>query len=270
MGIFDKKTCVICGNQQRVLGVKLADGNYLCTDCYSKYHYNESFAFQDTFKKQAKYHEKISSEMTLEQYHSLVQLREKNLEELKNFNCTKSFGGIVHFDVEKGTVIFIEKTIFMDKKRLLKENPPVFKMANLGFARISTTETKESKTLTGKPMAECKILLTLGFDDPLYDIIHMEVGKITAKPGMFGVKTKKTKDIEEMIQTIEALLTWEVAWSEEYDVDIPAGSMDAYWRLAKRAKYYGYVSSGDIKAMLKNYYGKDKKLMREVKQQYGL
>lgn len=269
MGIFDKKTCVICGQKQRILGYKLADGNYLCSDCYSKCYYNESFAFQDNNKKEAKYHKHIQN-LTLEQYRSLVQLREENLEELRNFNATKSFCGIVHFDVEKGTAIFVDKVILADKKRLYKENPPVFRMSNLAFARVSTSEIKESKTLTGKPRAECKILLTLGFEDPLYDIIHMEVGKIVSKPGMFGIKTSAPKDLEEMMQTIEALVNWEVAWSEEYDVDIPASSMDTYWRLAKRAKDYGYLTSSDINTCLKNYYGRDRKLMREVKKQYGL
>lgn len=271
MGLFDKKTCAVCGKEQRILGMKLADGNYLCSDCYPKYRYSESTTFMDAYKKEAKYHTHISlNDLTLEQYHALVQLREENLEELKDFQCTKSFCGIAHFDWDAAEAIFVDSSILGDKNRLYKENPPVFKMENLAFVRMTFSDKNSSVTVTGKAKAESKINLILGFDDPVYDIIYMEIGKITVKEGMFGTKTNISKDVEELMQAISDLLTWEIAWSAENDVDIPATNMDSYWRLAKKAKDRGYLSSDDIKDCLRNYYGKDRKLMREVKKMYDL
>lgn len=271
MGLFDKKTCAACGNKKGLLGSKLADGNYLCSNCSMKYFYIESFEFMDKNKKEAKYHTKIREDkITLEEYHKLIQLRERNLEELQNFNCTKSYGEIVHIDVDNARMIFVDKIIFENKKRLYKENPPVFKMADLAFARMTFSEDKESVSITGAAKVESKILLTLGFEDPVYDIIHMEVGRITAKSGLFGTRSKAPKDIAELMQVVGSILEWDVAWDDDCDLDVPDICMDSYWKLAKKANDHGYMSRDDLKMCLKNYYGKDKKLMREVKKKYDL
>lgn len=271
MGLFDKKTCAICGEKKGLLGKYLADGNCLCGKCAKKHSFTESFKMGDLLNKTVEYKERKVSEFTLDEYKALVAAREKNLEELQVFERTACYCNVVQIDEDARELIFIDSHIFNNKKRLLEENPPIFKTENLSFARLVVAEAEKTEKLSGEiKKLESQIHLVLGFEDPLYDIIRVEVGKITTKNGLFSIKTSVSPEVEEMMEKLNSIMDWEVSWSTENDVMTPANSMDAYWKLAKRAKDYGFITKDDIRDCLHNYYGRDRKLMREVKKMYNL
>lgn len=270
MGLFDKKICAVCGAKKGLLGAKLKDGIYLCSDCSVKHSFYESYAAKDFFKKNVSYRQKLLSDMTFDEYKDLVAARDENLEELKEFCRTSSYCKVVQIDEDAREMVFIDSMIFDDQKRLFKENPPVFKTENLSFARLTFSKAEETKSLTGNVKLQSTIHLVLGFVDPLYDIIRIELGKLTVKSGFFGTKSSMTPEVSELMDKIASILNWEVSWSVENDVMTPATDMDAYWTLAKRARLYGYLTDEDIRACLQNYYGRDRKKLREVKKTYGL
>lgn len=264
MGLFDKKLCTICGKKKGLFGYKLADGNYLCADCADKYAHNALF-------DGAKYHKKYTpSDLTLTQYQDFVAMRENNLYELEEFSPSKTFLGFIHIDEDAQEMVISEGSVFSNKKKLMESNPPVFEFENLAFVRVVFSAPEESTTLTGKAKVESQIRIILGFVDPLYDIICINAGKMVTKDSMFGIKTTVNPEIKELMHTIDDMISWEISWSADNDVMTPAADMDAYWKLAKRAKDLGYLSGDDIRECLRNYYGKDRARIREVKKTYGL
>ena len=271
MGFFKKKECAVCGEKKGLLGAKLADGNYLCGKCAKKHSFTRSFKMSDMLSDQVIYQERGLYELSLEDYKALVAAREENLEELQAFNRTAHYCNVVHIDEDARELVFIDSMTFGNKERLYKENPPVFKTENLAFARITFSKMEETEKLSGEiKKIEQEIYLVLGFDDPLYDIIRIRIGKITTKNGFFAIRSSITPEVEDLIDKLGSIISWEVSWSEENDVLTPANDMDAYWRYAKKARDYGYLSGDDIRSCLHSYYGRDRKLMREVKKMYNL
>ena len=51
---------------------------------------------------------------------------------------------------------------------------------------------------------------------------------------------------------------------------VPANNMDSFWTMLSRASFMGYVSSSEVKDYLKQYCGKDKTLIREIKAKYNI
>lgn len=265
MGLFDKKFCKACGEKKGLFGEKLKDGNYLCSKCSSKHVFPFSYA-----PANVTYRHKPLSELTFDEYESLVAERDNNREELQEFCRTNSYCKSIQIDEDAREMVFISDADFENQKQLIKFNPPIFKTENLSFARVTFSENEESTTLSGKAKVESKIYLVLGFVDPLYDIIRIEVGKLTVKSGFFGTKTSVPPELDKLMAKLSEILSWEVSWSAENDVMTPAVDMDAYWRLAKKAKDYGYLTAEDIRTCLHNYYGRDRKMLREAKKMYGL
>lgn len=265
MGLFDTKYCAVCNNKKGLFGYKLKDGTHLCRKCGKKFAYDD-FVLGVTYHR----HRELS-DITMQQYEHLVGLREENLQELAEFDATKTFCGFIQIDEHAQEITFLEKVFFENMKDRQKYNPPVFKFEKLAFVRIITTEPETSTTVTGGAKAESKVRLLLGFVDPVYDIICLDIGKITSKTGMFGgIKTKMSPEIEKLTEVIDSMVSFEIDWSLEHDMLTPASDMDAYWRMAKRAKDLGYLQSEDIKDILQSYCGKDRAKIREIKKTYGL
>lgn len=265
MGLFDKKFCAVCGKKKGILGIKLSDGEYLCSDCAGKFEHFEPLL-------QVRANKRVNlKDLTLLQYRDQLARRENNREELQEFQADKSFCGFIQVDVDAQQLLFVENRMFENKKKLLEANPPIFKVENLAFMRLTFQDGEVETTITGKPKMETKMFLVLGFEDPVYDVLRVEIGKITAKTGMFGnVKTKTSPDAENLTKLISDMVSWEISWSADHDVLTPASDMDSYWRLARRAKDYGYITSEDITECLRNYYGKDRIRIKETKKKYGL
>ena len=248
-----------------LLGTKLKDGNYLCGDCSAKMCYTPA-PFSGI-----EMHRKVNqSELTLDEYHDFVELRNRNLDELNEFNCTKSLCGNIQIDEDAQEIIFIDNATFSNKERLYEVNPPVFKIENMALARTTNSEIQTGTTVTGKAKAECKVYLVAGFEDPVYDVIRIEIGKRKAKEGFLSDKVTESPDIEVLINTLSSMLEWEMSISAGEDVVTPAASMDSFWKMVNRAKIYGYMSSDEIRECLKNYYGRDKATIREIRKLYDL
>ena len=265
MGLFDKKICAVCGKKKGLFGTKLSDGQYLCGDCTDAFTHFEPLS-------QIKFNQKIQlKDLSLVEYQDQLARRRNNLAELDEFSATKSFCGFIQIDEDAQQILFVEDRVFKNEKKLKEVNPPIFKIENLAFIRMTFQDGDVETTLTGKPMLESKVFLVMGFEDPIYDVIRVEVGKITSKTGLFGnVKTKTSPDIDALTKTISGMMDWEISWSADHDIVTPAADMDAYWRLAKRAKDYGYITGEDITECLRNYYGKDRIKIREIKKQYKM
>lgn len=268
MGLFDAKNCAVCGEKKGLLGVKLIDGNYLCNRCAKKHTYSPSFSL---LAGEINFRERKLSDLSLMEYNSLVARRATNLEELKNFDRSARYCDVVHIDEDAREIVFVDNAIFQNKEKLYKENPPVFKTENLAFARMTIAESEKTEKLSGEiKKLESKIHLVLGFEDPLYDIIRVEIGKITTKNGLFTIKSSVSPEVEDLLEKLGSIMEWEVSWSAENDVMTPASDMDAYWRFAKKARDYGYLTKADIRDCLHSYYGRDRHAMREVKKKYDL
>ena len=264
MGLFDKKFCTECGKKKGLLGIKLADGNYLCADCNLKTNVTYRNSKID-MRRTA-----IDKTMDIDTYRSAVAYRKVNLEKLEQFEATVSLCGVVQIDEDAQQIVFVDNSTYNNREWLYQQNPPVYNFSDLAFTRITYSSVESSTTLMGNAKAECTVYLVAGFEDPLYDVIRVEIGKITVKEGFFSDKTIVSPDIEKLTAVISSMMDWEIAWSAENDVTTPAASMDAYWRLAKRAKDEFFITDEEVKECLHNYYGKDRKLIKEIRKTYGL
>lgn len=263
MGLFEKKYCAVCGGKKGLFGYKLTDGNYLCRKCEQKYWYS---TFGATYNRKF-----ATKDLVLEQYNALVEHREANLEELQEFHPTASYRGIVHIDEDALEMIIADQSVVNNKKLLLADNPPVFKMENLVFAIPTFGKDEETKDMNGNvKKIERKVYLVLAFEDPVYDILHLEIGKIVTKSGLFSIKSSMTPEITEMLNKIGTLMDGEVSWLDEEGELTPMANMDTYWRLLVRARNCNFLSSEDVRSCLHKYCGKDRKLMREIQKTYGL
>jgi hypothetical protein len=265
MGLFTKVTCAICGKETRFSKIKLAGGDYICADCSHAMHFHHN-DLQGVFERT-----KIpTGKLTLEEVKSYHEIRKQNLEQLQTFNWTDSLGLEFQIDKNSNQVIFADFFTCDNKKKLLEKNPPVFKMENLAFMHLTFSDVTTSQTVTLKETAQSQAYLILGFEDPVFDVFKVEIGKLKAKEGFFSDKVKGGKKIEKIFDTVLEMKNAAIAKAEADNVLIPANSMDSFWKMLSRAYYMGYVSSKDVKNYLSQYCGKDKNLIREIKKEYNL
>lgn len=261
MGLFDKKFCAVCNNKAGLLAHKLNDGNYLCSKCYSR-------VFSIKTIENVSYYMEESTQFSLEDYNALVQMQEENLEELKNFECTSSYCGTIHFDEIAGEVLFVEEKYIKKPEELYKLNPPVFKLENLIYHYARMSEPESSTTLTGKAQAQSNWNLLVAFNDPLFTFCNIHLGKVTAKENMFG--NIKLKGIDEVDSFLEKLRELEHDAYWRADEDDPIANSDLYWRTVSRDLKRGLLTKPDVTVMLKNWCEKDRKLLHRIKKEYNL
>ncbi len=264
MGLFSKEACAICGKETRFSKIKLADGNYICGKCSSEIHYKHD-DFQGIYDRTKLENKKMS----LEEVNSYYEIRKQNLEELKNFKCSMPLGKNILIDEQSNQLVLFDYFSYTTNK-LLEKNPPIFKLKDLAFMHLAFSEIKESQTVTGKGTAESNAYLILGFEDPVFDVFKVEIGKIKAKEGLFFDKVKGTSKVEEIYDAISAMRNAAIAEAEANGTVIPANNIDSFWTMLSRASFMGYVSSSEVKDYLKQYCGKDKTLIREIKAKYNI
>lgn len=198
MGLFSKETCAICGKESRFSKIKLADGNYICSNCsHNSYYHHDSFIGVND-----KIRDNIDN--SLADVNALYEIRKQNLTELETFKCTQSLGSNIHLDEYNHKVIFVDYFLATNQKKLLEKNPPVFKLKNLTYIDVEFSQDKESMTVTGKPTVESQAFLILKIDDPVYDSFKIEIGKLKAKSGLLFDKVKGDKKIKNILDTITA------------------------------------------------------------------
>lgn len=268
MGIIDlftKTTCDSCGKKVGLFGCRLTDGHALCSECKDKMYYTPGFlsSIEWNVKLEAR-------DVTFQQYNEFVAMRQKNLEDLQDFNATISLCGTVHLDEDAQELVFVDEDIFNNKAKLYAANPPVFKMKDFAMGRITTSEIRTSETMTGKAKAECTVYLVIGFEDPIYDVLRVKIGERKAKEGFFTDKVTESPDIQVLKNKLEDMLNWETAISNEEGTDNAITSMDSYWRMVSRARVKNYMTSDEVTDCLKEHYGRDKATIREVRKIYGL
>ena len=265
MGLFSKEACAICGKETRFSKTKLADGNYICSKCSYDEHYHHN-DLQGIYART-----KIPSrKLTLEEVKSYHEIRQQNLEELKTFNWTESMGLEFQIDENSKQVIFADYFTCTNKDKLLAKNPPVFKMENLAFMHVMFSEIKSSETVTLKATAESKAYLIMGFEDPVFDVFKIEIGKIKAKEGFLFDKVKGDKKIIKIMDKLNSMRDKAIEEAASKNILVPANNMDSFWTMLSRASFMGYVSSSEVKDYLKQYCGKDKTLIREIKAKYNI
>ena len=122
MGLFDKKYCDVCGNKIGLLGNrKLEDGN-LCKDCAKK--------LSPWFNERR--------HSTLAEIKDQLAYREANLEKVKEFNTTLTYGRriLLHLDEDKRQFL-VAKT-----SDLLAENPDVLDYSQVTGCDLDIDESR--------------------------------------------------------------------------------------------------------------------------------
>ena len=134
-GLFEKKNCDICGQKIGLLGNrKLEDGN-LCKDCAAK--------LSPWFSERR--------HSTLEDIRAQLEYREKNLEAVRAFHPTKTFGKGVKLLVDENA----RKFAVTGATDLLKANPDILDCADAWDCRLDVQEsrTEEKQTKDGKQVS---------------------------------------------------------------------------------------------------------------------
>lgn len=121
--LFSKKTCSICGGEIGLLGNrKLEDGN-LCKKCAAKL----SPWFNDR------------RHSTVEEIEQQLKYREENLEEVKKFNITRTFGKEMIVYIDDGA----KKFMVTKAKDIINNNPDVIDLSCVTGCDIDVIETKD-------------------------------------------------------------------------------------------------------------------------------
>ncbi len=126
MGLFDRKSCGICGERIGLLdGVTLADGS-ICGDCARKL----SPFFDGT------------QNATLEQIEAHLAYREENLTALENFRPSKSFG--------RGTKLYLDEKlgafVLCESQNFAARNPDLISLADVTGAKLDIPENRRELT----------------------------------------------------------------------------------------------------------------------------
>ena len=164
MGLFDKKTCAVCGKQFGLLGgSSIADGQ-VCNDCKRKLS-----PYATSIKK-----------MTTADFRRHLEYREKNEAELASFNPDIVLGTDkkVYFDSHKGAFLVSSRTNFRDgNPDIISRNQVVNAeyRANEHASEIyKDEETKESYD-PKKYEYDFTFMMKLSIDSPYFDEINFEV-----------------------------------------------------------------------------------------------
>ena len=172
MGLFEKKTCDVCGEKIRLLGSrKLEDGN-LCKTCEGK------LSPWFTGRRKA----------TVEDIRAQLRDREANRERLGAFTPTRTLGegNRLLLDDEKG------EFVVCINGHDLSDNPDVLNLSQVTDCQVDversrteeTTRDSEGKTVSYDPPRftySYRFLLTIVLDHPWFDEIRFQVNRHTVK-----------------------------------------------------------------------------------------
>ena len=173
MGLFDRKYCDICGEKIGLLGNrKLEDGN-LCKNCAAKL----SPWFSD----------RRSS--TVSQIREQLEYRERNLDEVRSFHATQSFG--------RGKKLMIDddrrKFLVASSSNLESANPDVLDFSQIvGYDfEIDEDRDEQKKTVDGKSVSydppryeySYDFYVTIRVDHPYFDEMRFQLNSGSVRTG---------------------------------------------------------------------------------------
>lgn len=123
MGLFDKKTCDICGNKIGLLGNRKLDDGNLCKDCAAK--------LSPWFSERR--------HSTVFQIREQLAYREANREKVNCFHCTRTFGSWTKVMLDEDSRLFM-----VTRARDVKEaNPDVLRFEDVTGFEIKPEEKKK-------------------------------------------------------------------------------------------------------------------------------
>ena len=135
MGLFDKKSCDICGEKIKLFARKVEDGN-LCKDCTKK--------LSPWFSERKK--------STVADIRAQLEYREANKEAVKNFNVTRSIGDNYKVLMDENA----KKFLVTNARKWQDENPDVLDFGMVTGVTLNTEEHKHEekrKTADGKEVS---------------------------------------------------------------------------------------------------------------------
>ena len=142
MGLFDKKTCDICGEKIKLFARKVEDGN-LCKECTKK--------LSPWFSERKK--------STVADIKAQLEYREENKEAVKNFNVTRTIGDNYKVMLDENA----QKFLVTNQRKWQDENPDVL---DFGMVTGVTLNTEEHKTEQKRKTADGK---EVSYNPPVYD-----------------------------------------------------------------------------------------------------
>ena len=126
MGLFDKKYCDVCGEKIGLLGNKKLEDANLCKNCASKL--------------SPWFHERRHS--TLEEIRAQLAWREQNIEQVRAFHTTRTFGTDMKVLIDEGA----EKFMVTRARDLMEANPDVFAFSQVTGCDLDIREDKTELT----------------------------------------------------------------------------------------------------------------------------
>ena len=142
MGLFDKKSCDICGEKIKLFARKVDDGN-LCKECTKK--------LSPWFSERKK--------STVADIRAQLEYREANKEAVKNFNVTRTIGDNYKVLLDENA----KKFLVTNQRKWQDENPDVLDFGMVTGVTLNTEEHKHEekrKTADGKEVS---------YNPPVYD-----------------------------------------------------------------------------------------------------
>ena len=142
MGLFDKKSCDICGEKIKLFARKVEDGN-LCKECTKK--------LSPWFSERKK--------STVAEIKAQLDYREENKEAVKNFNVTRTIGDNYKVLLDEDA----QKFLVTNARKWQDENPDVLDFSMVTGVTLNTDEHKSEqkrKTADGKEVS---------FNPPVYE-----------------------------------------------------------------------------------------------------
>ena len=164
MGNNGERCCCSCGRKLGLLSprTKLLDESYLCGKCKPNVIYTNEYLTDVHFKDC----------MTAGNWEVFAFMRKQNLELVENFHETHRFFDCIHIDFDQNQIIFLDNSIFKNKKKLLEENPTVFAAADLAYWCTNQGSARDTSTITGRARAEADVYHIFGFESLIYAVSY--------------------------------------------------------------------------------------------------
>ena len=196
MGLFDKKYCSVCGDKIGLFGNrKLEDGN-LCKECASKL----SYWFDDRRNS------------TVVEIRAQLDYRSANLEKVKNFNVTRSFGRNTKLLLDEDKGLF---TVARTGK-LLDENPDILEYAQVTGCDLTIDEDRDEEMREledGKEVSynpprytwRYNFTMTIQVNHPYFDDMHFDLnsGSLELQPDYRNAFAARSFDPRKQPQYLE-------------------------------------------------------------------
>ena len=196
MGLFDKKTCDICGGKIGLLGNRKVDDGNMCKDCASLL----SPLMTDRRRT------------TLADIREHLSYREENKKKVNALNITRSFGNSQKLLIDDNAGCFIVTS----SSRWQNDNPDVILLSQvtgcIDEVRESRTELK-TKDNEGKPISynpprydvDYDFYITLDINSPWFNKLTMKVNGSRVEDRFSAAYKDASKQMAELKETLTAV-----------------------------------------------------------------